>query len=157
MSQRVILITGANGAIGQAVARAFLAERPDNSVWLGVHLRRERAEELAGQHPGRCDIVALDVTSPESWRQAVAQVTSARARLDVLVNNAGTHEDALLGMMSVAAWEKVRATNLDGVFHGCQAVLPVMIRQRCGRIVAGDDHTELHRTLTKSTWPVLER
>jgi 3-oxoacyl-[acyl-carrier protein] reductase len=135
MSLRVILITGANGALGQALARAFLSESPDNAVWLGVHSRRERAEELAGQHPDRCRTLTLDVTSRESWEQAVAQVLAAHARLDVLVNNAGTHEDALLGMMPVAAWEKVRATNLDGVFHGCQAVLPTLIRQRSGRIV----------------------
>jgi len=135
MSLRVILITGANGAIGQAIARAFLAESLDNSVWLGVHSRREHAEELAGLHPDRCHILPLDVTSRESWRQAVARIDAVHARLDVLVNNAGIHEDALLGMMPVAAWENVRATNLDGVFHGCQAVLPMMIRQRSGRIV----------------------
>jgi 3-oxoacyl-[acyl-carrier protein] reductase len=135
MSLRVILVTGANGLLGQAIARAFLAESPDNSVWLGVHSRTESATELVRQNPGRCRTVALDVTSREAWQQAVAQVTAADHRLDVLVNNAGTHEDALLGMMSVTAWEKVRATNLDGVFHGCQAVLPTMIAQRSGRIV----------------------
>jgi 3-oxoacyl-[acyl-carrier protein] reductase len=41
----------------------------------------------------------------------------------------------LLGMMSRAAWEKVRSTNLDGVFNGCQAVLSTMVRQRAGRVV----------------------
>jgi len=55
--------------------------------------------------------------------------------LDVLVNNAGRHQDALLGLMPIGTWEDVRATNLDGVFHGCQAVLPAMIHQRAGRIV----------------------
>jgi len=135
MSLRAILITGANGALGQAMARAFLAESPDNSVWLGVHSHREHAEELAAQHQDRCHILTLDVTSRESWDKAVAQVVAVHKRLDVLVNNAGVHEDALLGMMPVTAWEKVRSTNLDGVFHGCQAVLPTMIRQRAGRIV----------------------
>lgn len=135
MGSRVILITGANGALGQAIARAFLAESADNAVWLGVHSRHERAEELASQNAGRCRVVALDVTSRESWQAAVAQVLAAHARLDVLVNNAGTHEDALLGMMSLSAWESVRSTNLDGVFHGCQAVLPAMLAQRAGRIV----------------------
>jgi len=51
------------------------------------------------------------------------------------VNNAGIHEDALLGTMPVGAWDRVLATNLDSVFHGCQAVLPAMISQRSGRIV----------------------
>jgi len=135
MSLRVILITGANGCLGQAVARAFLAESGKNSVWLGVHSHGERAEELAGQNPGRCRTLVLDVASRESWQRAVGQVLALDARLDVLVNNAGTHQDALLGMMPVGAWETVRATNLDGVFHGCQAVLPAMIEQRAGRIV----------------------
>ncbi|MGO9199379.1 MAG: SDR family oxidoreductase [Limisphaerales bacterium] len=135
MNLRVILITGANGFLGQAVARVFLAESGNNSVWLGVHSRRQRADELAAQNPGRCRSLLLDVTSRESWQQAVAQVLAADARLDVLVNNAGGHQDALLGMMPIGAWEKVRAANLDGVFHGCQAVLPAMIGQRAGRIV----------------------
>ncbi len=135
MSLRVILITGANGALGQAIARGFLSESTDNFVWLGIHSHHERADALAAQHSGRCSTVPLDVTSRDSWQQAVAQVIAAHGRLDVLVNNAGLHQDALLGTMPPAAWERVRATNLDGVFHGCQAVLPAMISQRAGRIV----------------------
>ena len=135
MNVRVILLTGSNGMIGQAIARVFLAEAPDNFVWLGVHSRLDQAEGLVRQHSTRCRTVSLDVGSAESWNQAVAQVQAAQGRLDVLVNNAGTHEDGLLGMMTVAAWERVRNTNLDGVFHGCQAVLPTMISQRGGRIV----------------------
>jgi 3-oxoacyl-[acyl-carrier protein] reductase len=135
MSLRVILLTGANGTLGQAIARTFLAESSDNVVWLGVHLRQEHIAALAAQHAGRCQTVALDVTSRASWQQAVAKVLAAHGRLDVLVNNAGLHQDALLGTMPLEAWERVRATNLDGVFHGCQAVLPAMISQRAGRIV----------------------
>jgi 3-oxoacyl-[acyl-carrier protein] reductase len=135
MSLRVILITGANGGLGQAVARAFLAEHVENSVWLAVHSRRDHAEELAREHPNRCRCVPLDVASHDSWQKAVAEILAAQGRLDVLVNNAGAHEDALLGTMPVNAWDRVLATNLDGVFHGCQAVLPTMISQRSGRIV----------------------
>ena len=64
MSLRVILITGANGGLGQAIARAFLQESPDNVVWLGVHSRREHADQLAQENPDRCFCVALDVTAP---------------------------------------------------------------------------------------------
>ncbi len=135
MSQRIILITGANGTLGQGVARSFLAEAPDNFVWLGVHRRRERADELALANPNRCRVVALDVTDAGSWKTAVAEILTARARLDVLVNNAGTHDDVLLAQMKPESWREIISVNLDGVFHGCQAVLPTMISQRGGRIV----------------------
>lgn len=135
MSARVIVVTGANGQLGQAIARSFLAESPDNFVWLGLRTRRERADELAAEFPARCACVELEVTAPAAWRQAVGRILAGHARLDVLVNNAGLHQDSLLGTMPPESWERVRATNLDAVFHGCQAVLPTMIAQRGGRIV----------------------
>lgn len=135
MSLRVILITGANGGLGQAIARAFLQESPDNVVWLGVRSRREHADKLARENPDRCFCTALDVASPDSWQQAGKEILARHQRLDVLVNNAGSHEDALLATMPQDSWRRVLATNLDGAFHGCQAVLPTMISQRAGRIV----------------------
>jgi 3-oxoacyl-[acyl-carrier protein] reductase len=135
MSLRVILITGANGRLGQAIARAFLQASSANVVWLGVRSRRDRADQLAREGRDRCSCLPLDVTSPESWSQAVAQILARHSRLDVLVNNAGSHEDALLANMPVDCWRRVLAANLDGTFHGCQAVLPTMVGQHFGRIV----------------------
>jgi len=135
MAERVILITGANGGLGEAAARAFLAESPANVIWLAVHQREDRAAPLAAEHPGRCHTTRLDATSPDSWKEAVAAVLAATGRLDVLVNGAGIHEDGLLGLMPPSAWSRVIAANLDSVFHGCQAVLPAMISQRKGRII----------------------
>jgi len=135
MSSRVILVTGANGGLGQAIAASFLRESTANRVWLGVHSRRDRAEQLASENPERCSCLTLEVTSPESWQQAVAQILARHDRLDVLVNNAGAHEDALLATMPAESWQRVLAANLDSVFHGCRAVLPAMISQRYGRIV----------------------
>lgn len=132
---RVILITGANGGLGQAIARAFLAETPDNHVWLGVRSSRAQADKLALEFQNRCQCLELDVTDRASWDKAVAQILSTHKRLDVLVNNAGKHADGLLATMPRNSWEEVLATNLNGAFHGCQAVLPTMISQRNGRIV----------------------
>lgn len=135
MSQRVILITGANGSLGQAIARAFLDESPENLVWLGVHRQRADADQLASATAPRCQVAPLDVTDPASWQEAVKQILATHQRLDVLINNAGTHDDALLATMKPQTWRDILAVNLDGVFHGCQAVLPTMISQRSGRIV----------------------
>jgi 3-oxoacyl-[acyl-carrier protein] reductase len=135
MTTRVILVTGANGGLGRAIARAFLEENTTNFVWLGVHLRQEKADELVATFPERCRCLTLDVTRSEAWKAAVNEVVARHSRLDVLVNNAGGHEDGLLATMPVGSWEKVIATNLDGVFHGCQAVLPTMVSQRSGRII----------------------
>jgi len=135
MSGRVVLITGANGGLGYEIARAFLKEAAANTVWLGVHSRRDRADELAREHQERCFCAALDVVSPESWQQAVAAILARHGRLDVLINSAGGHEDGLLATMPQDSWRRVMGVNLDSVFHGCQAVLPTMIGQRYGRIV----------------------
>jgi 3-oxoacyl-[acyl-carrier protein] reductase len=135
MSLRVILVTGANGGLGQAIARGFLAESPDNAVWLGVRTHRAQADELAREHPDRCFCIPLEVTSADSWQQSVKTILARHQRVDVLVNNAGSHQDGLLATMPRESWATVLSSNLGGVFHGCQAVLPAMISQRGGRIV----------------------
>jgi 3-oxoacyl-[acyl-carrier protein] reductase len=135
MSLRVILITGANGGLGRAIAHSFLQESPANIVWLGVRSNREHADKLARENSDRCFCVVLDVTSPESWKQAVNEILARHQRIDVLINNAGSHEDSLLATMTPDSWRSILATNLDGVFHGCQVVLPTMISQRAGRII----------------------
>jgi len=132
---RIILITGGNGGLGQAIARSFLAESPENLVWLGVRKHRDKAECLSRENPLRCRLVDLDVTSPTAWQKAAQTIVADDQTLDVLVNNAGQHQDGLLAQLPLRAWQDVLATNLDATFHGCQAVLPSMIAQRSGRIV----------------------
>lgn len=134
-SRRIILITGANGGLGLAMARAFLQESTDNFVHLGVRSRRDQAEALVHEFQSRCACVDLDVTQSAAWKKAIEQILSQHQRLDVLVNNAGSHQDSLLATMSEDSWHEVISTNLDSVFHGCHAVLPQMISQRGGRII----------------------
>jgi 3-oxoacyl-[acyl-carrier protein] reductase len=135
MSQRIILLTGGNGGLGRAMARAFLNESPANFVWLGVRTHRGEADRLVGEFPDRARCLELEVTRADAWQAAVTRILSEHPRLDVLVNNAGRHQDSLLATMPPDAWRSVMDANLDSVFHGCQAVLPAMIAQKHGRIV----------------------
>ncbi len=135
MNRRVILITGANGGLGQAIAKMFLDESPDNIVWLGVRERRHHADQLISAGDGRAKIIPLDVTQAGAWKTCVEHIVGQDDRLDVLVNNAGGHQDMLLAQMTDEAWRGVMDTNLDAVFLGCRSVLPTMIGQRSGRII----------------------
>jgi 3-oxoacyl-[acyl-carrier protein] reductase len=132
---RVILITGANGGLGQAIAREFISESTANFIYLGVRKRRDKAEALAAEFIAQARVIELDVTQPEAWRKVIEQIHGEQKRLDVLVNNAGSHHDSLLATMPPSAWNEVLATNLDSVFHGCQAVMSLMISQKHGRII----------------------
>lgn len=135
MSGQRILITGGNGGLGIAIAEQFLEADAVNRVWLGVRTNRGKAEAFASQHDGRCHLVTLDVTKPDDWEAAVQEITGSQQRLDVLVNNAGHHDDTLLAMMSDAQWHDVLQSNLTGAFLGCRAVVKTMMAQRFGRIV----------------------
>ena len=132
---RSILITGGNGGLGLGIGRYFLEKDPEARVWLGVRSNREAAEGLSGEFPGRCRLVDLDVVVKDDWERAVATILDADGRLDVLVNNAGMHQDALLATMADEAWKSVISSNLDSVFLGSRAVITPMMRQRFGRIV----------------------
>jgi len=135
MNARVILVTGANGGLGQAIARAFLAESPEDFVCLGVRSNRNNAESIAREFGSQTQILELDVTMPDQWKHTVDSILVQHKRLDVLVNNAGHHADSLLATMPRESWDSVIASNLNAVFHGCQTVMPAMISQHSGRII----------------------
>src|SRR4051794_14510809 len=96
MSSRIILVTGANGGLGLAIARSFIEESKSNFVCLAVRAGKDRAETLAGEFPAQAECVSLDVTQSASWLAAVQSIVQRHGRLDVLVNNAGKHCDGLL-------------------------------------------------------------
>jgi len=137
---RRILITGANGTLGHATALYFLERDPACLVFLGVRERRDRAQVLVTEFPGRAFLCPLETMSAESWAAAMNQI----GPLSVLINNAGCHDDALLANMTQAQWSGVLDVNLNAVFLGCQAALQPMMRLRGGRIVNIASLSALH-------------
>jgi 3-oxoacyl-[acyl-carrier protein] reductase len=79
--------------------------------------------------------VNLDVTSPDSVKEAFGKALQDKSRIDVLVNNAGITRDGLAVRMKPADWDLVLSINLNGAFRCVQAVLPGMMRNRWGRII----------------------
>ena len=135
MSEHAILITGANGGIGNATARYFLEHDDSRHVYLGIRSGRGEADALAAEFPGRCDVLQLDVTERGAWEAALARVADDNRVITVLVNNAGHHEDHLMANMPDDAWSGVIESNLTAAFLGARAVLRGMMGERFGRIV----------------------
>jgi NAD(P)-dependent dehydrogenase (short-subunit alcohol dehydrogenase family) len=120
LAGKIILITGAAGAVGGAVAAAVKAAG-------GIAI----ASDLKA---GTGIDIALDVTSEGGWRQAVAEIEQKHERLDGLVNAAGIVALGSVEQLDFADWRRVLGVNLDGTFLGCKYSLP-LLRRRGGSIV----------------------
>lgn len=135
MSDHAILITGANGGIGNATARYFLEQDKSCYVYLGIRSGRNEADALVAEFPGRCGILSLDVTKADEWESSLEKIAGENRVITVLVNNAGHHNDQLMANMPFDAWSGVIESNLSSVFLGSQAVLRGMMGERFGRII----------------------
>ncbi len=135
MSAHAILITGANGGIGNATARYFLENDETVFVYLGIRTGRDDADALSAEFPGRCSVISLDVTLASAWEQALATVTAEEKVITILVNNAGHHDDHLMATMPDEAWSGVIEANLTSAFLGSRAVIRGMMGERFGRII----------------------
>jgi NAD(P)-dependent dehydrogenase (short-subunit alcohol dehydrogenase family) len=130
---KVWFITGAGSGIGAATARAAL-KAGDRVVATGRNLDKVRSA-LSDAGGDNLAFVQLDVANEEQARTAVHEAVKAFGRVDVLVNNAGY---SLLGNfeeLSTAEIEGLISTNFYGVMYVMRAVLPIMRKQRSGRVI----------------------
>lgn len=111
---KIVLVTGAAGAIGSAIVRAV--EKQDGTAI---------ATDLAGC--GRMTHT-LDVTSEADWQRVTAAIGQNPGRLDGLVNAAGIVAVGSVESIDFATWRRVLAVNLDGTFLGCKYAMPLLRR-----------------------------
>ncbi|MFO7338850.1 MAG: 3-oxoacyl-ACP reductase FabG [Lysobacteraceae bacterium] len=135
-SPRRALVTGGSGDIGGAICRALAAAGCHVIVHANANLARARAvvEEIAAAG-GSAQAVAFDVTDGTATRAALAALLED-GPVQVLVNNAGIHDDAPMAGMSDGQWKRVVDVSLHGFFHVTQPLLLPMARTRWGRIVS---------------------
>ena len=129
------LVTGGSGALGAAISRALAAQ--GLHVLVHAHSRRSEAERVAADIAaagGRAEAIAFDVTDADAARGALEQALEAGA-IQVLVNNAGIHRDAVMAGMTGDAWRQVIDVSLNGFFNVTHPLLLPMLRTRWGRIV----------------------
>jgi len=120
LKDKIVLVTGAAGAIGAAVTAA---------------VKRAGGVAMATDLAGRAGIdAALDVTAEADWQRVTAEVERQHGRIDGLVNAAGIVALGSVEQLDFATWRRVLGVNLDGAFLGCKYSFP-LLRKKGGSIV----------------------
>jgi 3-oxoacyl-[acyl-carrier protein] reductase len=130
---RKAVVTGGAQGFGRAIAQRFIDSGAQVTIW---DIDRALAEQTAQELGDAASFVQVDMSDWDAVRSAAARTEAEMARIDIMVNNAGiagpTHS---LADYPVEEWRKVIELNVNGVFHGCKAVVPGMVARNYGRIV----------------------
>ncbi len=132
---KVVVVTGAAGGIGTAIATRFASEGARVVV---TDVNAEGVEAVAAAiraSGGRARGVTGDISKAKDCKAVVADVLAEEGRIDVLCNNAGINRRGPLLSLTAEDWDLSFAVNIDAMFHLCQAALPGMIAQGGGAIV----------------------
>ena len=129
------LVTGASGALGAAIATRLAADGA--SVLLHAHSRPEAVEALAATvraAGGQAECLVFDLGDDAAVAAACTQML-AGGPVQIVVNNAGVHDDAVFPGMKAAQWYGVIDVSLHGFFRVTQPLVLPMLRTRWGRII----------------------
>lgn len=161
LEDKVIVITGAAGGLGSAMARRLAAGKARLAL---IDMQTDRLEALAGElglSADRCLSLACDVTSEEAVDGVMARIREHFGRFDVLVNNAGITRDALLikyrdgelqSRMSLANWRQVIDVNLTGVFLCGRAAAEQMARAGSGGVIVNISSISRHGNMGQTNY-----
>jgi len=129
------LVTGGSGGIGAAVCQRLASD----GIHVIVHASRhpERAKQVCAAiiaEGGSAEITVFDISNAKATRETLKQLNQ-QGTIQILVNNAGMHDDAVFPGMTSTQWHNVMDVNLHGFFNVTQPLTLPMIRTRWGRII----------------------
>jgi 3-oxoacyl-[acyl-carrier protein] reductase len=136
LKNQVALITGGSRGIGAASAMLFAKAGANVCItYASKKLLAQRTLDALRRAGGEAMALQVDVRSKAKIRLAVRKTLERFGRIDVLVNNAGIWKRAPIATMTEAQWDETLEVNLKSAYLFTQAVLPVMKKQRYGRII----------------------
>ncbi len=134
LNGKVVLVTGAGSGLGEAIARAFAAEK---ALVACVDLNKAAAERVSQEietQDGRAMALSCDVSNAEAVFSAVQSVVERLGSLDIVVNCAAIDHTVSVEEMSVEQWDQVMGVNLRGPFLLAKAAWPIMKQNHYGHI-----------------------
>ncbi len=136
LKERVAIVTGAASGLGRAIARALAVEGARVAILDVNEAGAGETVEAIRKAGGEAFAVRTDVTARAQVETSLAEVLERWGGVHVLVNNAGWDRPVPFLDTDEAFWDRILALNLKAHFHLAQVVLPHMIRQGGGRVVA---------------------
>ncbi|MGN6423530.1 MAG: SDR family oxidoreductase [Asticcacaulis sp.] len=127
-SDKVVLITGAAGGIGQGLCEAFLS-------WGATVLAFDRAAEALNAMDARLHKATPDLTDLAAVKSAVAELTAKTGPVDILINNAGAAAAVSLSTLTPEDWAHDLAINLSAAYNCVEAVKDAMFTRKSGVIL----------------------
>lgn len=129
------LVTGGSGDIGRAICHALAREGHDVIVHANNNIQRanETVEQIIAQG-GKAASTCFDVCDQPATQKAIEQLLE-NGPIQILVNNAGLHNDAILAGMTPEQWNSVINVNLNGFFYVTQPIMLPMMKTRWGRVI----------------------
>ncbi len=135
LKNKVVIITGAAGGIGQAVAHLFAHQ---GAILVLTDIREHALEEVRDSlkmPDARTLIIGHDVADPRSWHSLMRRVLKKYGRVDIVVNNAGVVQPGAAEDLTTDKIHQQVSVNFLGTVFGCQAALRVMKAQKFGKII----------------------
>jgi 3-oxoacyl-[acyl-carrier protein] reductase len=129
------LVTGGSGGIGAAICRRLATD--GCHVYIHAHHGLQAAQKLADAicaDGGSAQVLAFDVTDAAAVAAVLSPLVEQQP-IQILVNNAGIHDDAVFPGMTALQWHRVMDVSVNGFFNVTQPLMMAMIRSRWGRIV----------------------
>jgi 3-oxoacyl-[acyl-carrier protein] reductase len=126
------LVTGATGAIGEAIARALHGQGATVAI---SGTRREVLDTLAATLGNRVHVLPCDLADKDAVEALVPSAEEKMQKLDILVANAGVNRDNLFVQLRDEDWDRVIAVNLTATFRLTRAAVTTMMRRRWGRVI----------------------
>lgn len=142
--EKSVLVTGAAGGIGTAIAQRFANEGARVVLTDSNAEGAEAAAATIRATGGKARAFTADIASPAGCKAVIADALEREGRVDILCNNAGINRRGPLLSLTAEDWDLSFAVNIDAMFHLCQAVLPSMIAQGGGAIINTASQWGLH-------------
>ena len=135
LEDKVVVITGAAGGIGRAVAHLFAHH---GAILVLTDIRKIALKELRDclkRSGAKILTVRHDVADPGSWHSLMRRVLETFGRVDIMVNNAGVVQPGAAEALTIHKIHQQVFVNFLGTIYGCQAALRVMKAQKSGKII----------------------